>query len=174
MDTKSPQETMTTREVAEHLGISIKSVGNTMARRGIHPLYRTPGMGGQSVYDAELVRRGAPVLAVVDGPTDADDLAFVPVVGRCRRVVTVDVVEVVKGAPNMLWSRGQFSPTRIAATFTSDNGEPWSESVTVYGFRVRADGSGGADDAFAHIEINSAPAWLVQWIADRTPAADQR
>src|SRR3954469_22319184 len=117
-------DTMTTTEVAAYLRISVNSVANTLKRRGIRPLHRTPGMGGQSVWNADAVRGKLPKLAVVEAALG--DLAFVPVDGRCGRVVTVTVVEVVKGAPDMEWSRGQFCPSRIAASFTSDDGGAWT------------------------------------------------
>jgi hypothetical protein len=173
MDTNQA-ETMTTSEVADYLKIAFGSVANTLKRRGIRPLHRTPGMGGQSVWDAAAVRGTLPKPLVVDA--DLRDLAFVPVDGRCGRVVTVTVVEVVKGAPDMEWSRGRFCPSRITASFTSDNGGAWTHTVTVKGYRRRADNSLGADDAYAYAGIDPTrdPVWVTNWIDTRTPSDDQK
>src|SRR5262249_5105146 len=51
------QDTMTTAQVATHLGLSRRETGRWLRRHGIQPLGREPGATGQNLYPGELVRR---------------------------------------------------------------------------------------------------------------------
>lgn len=51
-------ETMTATEAATLLGVASGRVARqTLARWGVHPVGRGPGRGGESLYDADEVRR---------------------------------------------------------------------------------------------------------------------
>jgi hypothetical protein len=51
------QDTMTTAQVASHLGLSRRETSRWLHRHGISALGRQPGAAGQNLYSADLVRR---------------------------------------------------------------------------------------------------------------------
>jgi hypothetical protein len=57
MAVSADEDTMTTAEVASHLGLSRREAGRWLRRHGIHALGRGPGAAGQNLYPGELIRR---------------------------------------------------------------------------------------------------------------------
>jgi hypothetical protein len=82
------QDTITTAQVASHLGLSRRETGRWLRRHGIQALGREFGAAGQNLYPGELVRRedlASPPARRYDPWRDAKD-THIPVGARVEQV----------------------------------------------------------------------------------------
>lgn len=91
-----------------------------------------------------------------------------------RAETTVDISRPVTAVTPMDWPRGQFQPTHIGVTYRHHHDEHgWCATGTVYGTRIRKDGTLGADDARVYVGARCRgedPEWVTAFITAHRPA----
>lgn len=158
---------MTTQQIADHTGYAYGSVGTILKRKNIAPAYRGTGSSGQYVYPAAAVLREWPHPV---GGAPYEGVRFTAQ-GEPERTTTVEGRWHLADVGPTYWPRGMFTPTLVDLVFVDRHeGKGWSCAATLWGVRVRNDGSPGADDARAYFPPGTPrPAWLEQFIVDNTP-----
>lgn len=155
--------TLTTQEIADHTGLSVTSVVTTLRRKGIEPVHREPGAGGQNVYPAAAVYAHWPRPS---GMAFTNMLTFEHVTTLTRRWDIVDG-EPTAGEPG----RASLIPTQIVLSYHNfHDGRGWIVSGVIHGSRILQDGSRGSEVRYLlQSEMSDNPAWVAKLATDNTP-----